>query len=208
MTDRHRIQQDIKRLSYVKTWQLLILLVLVGFVTATFLRMNNNGMIERRTAVAQADKVGDGEALKNNLYSLQRYAAEHMNASSGTMYLDQSYKRDSQKAFETVQAATSQNSEALSKADAACKERFSGWSQSYVQCVVAEQAKYPGTASVSQFVPPDPELYRHEFISPMWSPDFAGFSLIIFLLITVVIVLRIIGLVILKLLLKKHYSSI
>jgi len=128
--------------------------------------------------------------------------------SSGTMYLDQSYKRDSQKAFETVQAATSQNSEALSKADAACKERFSGWSQSYVQCVVAEQAKYPGTASVSQFVPPDPELYRHEFISPMWSPDFAGFSLIIFLLITVVIVLRIIGLVILKLLLKKHYSSI
>ena len=74
--------------------------------------------------------------------------------------------------------------------------------------MVAEQAKYPGTASVSQFVPPDPELYRHEFISPMWSPDFAGFSLIIFLLITVVIVLRIIGLVILKLLLKKHYSSI
>ena len=165
-------------------------------------------MVARRTAVAQADRAGDETAIKNNLYSLQRYAAEHMNASSGTVYLDQSYKRDVQKAFKAAEAAMKQGDSPLAQADAACKQRFSGWSQAYVHCVAAEQAKFPPSPTTVQFVPPSSELYRHEFNSPSWSPDFAGFSVLIVLLITLVIIARLVGFVVLKLLLRKHFSSI
>ncbi len=177
-------------------------------VSATLLRINNNGMIERRTAVLQSDKSGDQTAIKNNLYSLQRYAAEHMNASSGTVYLEESYKRDTQRAFQAAEAAMSGQSSPLALADATCKQRFAGWSQSYVLCVAAEQAKYPAASNAAQFVPPNSELYRQEFASPVWSPDFAGWSLVVVAILTGVIVLRWIGVIILKLLLRKHYSSI
>ena len=61
--DKRKTRFRIKRLSQVKTWQLMILLVMVGFISATFLRLNNVGMVERRQAVENADKAGDVAAL-------------------------------------------------------------------------------------------------------------------------------------------------
>lgn len=204
VTDKRRIKYNLKRLSQVKTWQLFVVLILIGLMAATFLRLNNNGMIERRTAVLQSDKVGDATAVKNNLYSLQRYAAEHMNANTGPVYLDQSYKRDSER---LLKESVTQGNNALQQADATCRERHTGYSQAYVLCVQTEQSKFPA-AEVNPFVAPNPELYRHEFKSPAWSADFAGFSVLLFLLTALAIILRIIGYIILRLLLKKHYSSI
>lgn len=208
MTDKRHVRQSLKRLRQVGTWKLLIMLLLVGMVCATLLRINNNGMVERRNAVMQADRSGDETALRNNLFALQRYASAHMNAGSGVIYLEESYKRDTQKAFQAAQASMSSNNNPLALADATCKSRFSGWSQAYVHCVAAEQAKYPAAANYVQFVPPSSELYRHEFISPVWSIDFAGFSVVLVGVITGVILLRLIGILILKALLRKHYSSI
>lgn len=207
MADKRQVRKSIYNLQRLKTWQLCIVLILVGLVAATFLRINNNEMVGRRTAVLQADKAGDQTAIKNNLYSLQRHAAEHMNAGSGPVYLEHSYKRDTAKALQAAQSSVVHN-DALAKADAACKQRYAGYSQAYVHCVAAEQAKYPASANAVQFVAPNPELYRHEFNSPLWSPDFAGWSVVVFFFITGVIILRLVSLGILKLLLKKHYSSI
>ena len=52
--DKRKTKFRIKRLSQVKTWQLVILLIMAGFISATFLRLNNVGMIERREAVENA----------------------------------------------------------------------------------------------------------------------------------------------------------
>ena len=71
----------------------MILLVMVGFISATFLRLNNVGMVERRQAVENADKAGDVAALTQRLYDLQRYVASHMNAHPGKIALDHTYKR-------------------------------------------------------------------------------------------------------------------
>ena len=51
MADKGRIKQDIKNLQRIKTWQLIILLIIVGFIAATFLRLNSIGMVQRREAV-------------------------------------------------------------------------------------------------------------------------------------------------------------
>ena len=164
-------------------------------------------MIERRTAVLSADKQGDQEVTRARLYDLQRYAAAHMNADSGTIYLQEQYNRDTKAIIEAASARDSgTNINVL--ADQTCKAQYGGYSQAYVQCFAAELAKYPsGTDAPDKANLPSPSLYRHDFSSPVWSPDFAGFSIVICGLIVLAIAARLIGLVILRLLLHRHYSS-
>lgn len=209
MTDKRRVKRNIKRLERIKTWQLVILLILVGFIAATFLRLNNIGMVERRTAVITADKNGNETAILNNLYALQRHSASHMNANTGPIYLEGSYKRQVEKLVEQAKQSSTVDRSIIERADAACRAQFPGYSQAYVQCNASEQAKYGSTAQAQQTVVfPNPELYRHDYISPFWSPDFAGWSLLVCLLITGVILVRLLVLAILRILLHRHYSEI
>lgn len=208
MTNTREVKKSIKRLGQVKTWQLVILLIIASLLCATFLRLNNIGMVERRTAVLAADKRGDQTALINNLSALQRYSSTHMNAASGAVYLEGIYKIEVERRVTEARNSNTVDKDALAKADATCRAQFPGYSQAYVQCNASEQAKYQGSSSLQSLTFPNPELYRHDFASPVWSPDFAGFSLLICLLLTGVIIARAIALGILRLLLRQHYSSI
>lgn len=214
VADKRHVKKSIKQLQRIKTWQLLILLVLMGLLAATFLRLNNIGMVERRTAVLQSDEAGDTTALKNNLFSLQRWSASHMNASTDAFYLEKSYNKAVKKAVQKANQNTSNISKVAAKArraaDAVCQQRFSGYGVGYSQCFAAEFAKAAPSQSDQLAAPelPRPGQYRHEFVSPKWSPDFAGWSLVICGVITVVIILRLVSLLILKALLRRHYSSI
>lgn len=208
MAHNQRINRGIHWLQRVRTWQLVLLLILVGLVAATFLRLNNIGMIERRTAVFSADKQGNQETIRARLFDLQRYSASHMNAASGTIYLEEQYRRDTRAAIEAASARDSANNINL-QADAACKAQYGGYSQAYVQCFAAELAKYPsGSNAPDKADLPSPSLYRHDFTSPAWSPDFAGFSLVICALILLAITGRLLGLIVLKILVRRHYSSV
>lgn len=166
-------------------------------------------MIERRTAVLLADKQGNEAALANNLFSLQRWSAAHMNASTDIFYLEKGYERAVKKITKETNTNDSKTASIVKKADEVCKRQYGGYSQAYVQCFVREQEKY-NSKNTKLATPelPSPALYRHEFTSPSWSPDFAGWSLVLCVVITVVIILRIISLLILKALLRKHYTSI
>lgn len=207
MADKQHIKRSIKQLQRVKTWQLVLLLILALLLSATFLRLNNIGMIERRTAVFHADEIGNEETTRSRLFDLQRYAASHMNANSGTIYLEEQYKRDTKKAIAKASASNKPNNINV-KADAVCKAQFGGYSQAYVQCFASELAKYPASDQPSKVTLPNPNLYRHEYFSPSWSPDFAGFSVLICLFITVMIVVRLVSLGVLRLMLKRHYHSV
>jgi hypothetical protein len=72
VADKRQLRKSIKQLQVVKTWQLVILLVLMMFVSATFLRLNNTGMIARRNAVTAADKSGDTQEIASRIYDPQR----------------------------------------------------------------------------------------------------------------------------------------
>lgn len=208
MADNRRIKQGIGWLQRVKTWQLILLLILVALIAATFLRLNNIGMIERRSAVFSADKAGNAEVTRARLFDLQRYSAAHMNAASGVIYLEEQYKRDTQVAIEAASARNSGNN-INTQADEICKAQFGGYSQAYVQCFASELAKYPsGSNAPDKANLPSPSLYRHEFTSPAWSPDFAGFSLLIGAFIVLIIFTRLIGLVVLRALLHRHYAQV
>ena len=209
MADKRHIKWDIKRLQRVKTWQLLILLILAGFIAATFLRLDNIGMTERRDAVLAADKAGDENVIRSRLYDLQRYSAGHMNSDTGVFYLEQQYKRDSQNALDAASQYEDPNGNVNVKADAVCKPQYTAWSEAYVQCFADQLAKFPPSPNPAEHADlPSTSLYRYDFISPLWSPDFTGFSVLVCVAIALMIFVRLISLSILRLLLKRHYRGI
>lgn len=208
MDQRRRVKDRIKNIERVKTWQLLIIFILLGFVAATFLRLNNIGMIERRDAVEAADKEGNPETIKARLYDLQRYSSEHMHASA-EVALQHQYNRDWQKSLDDAKT-TSDRPNVYINAETVCRPRFSSWvGPAYMQCMMDEISRDAGSNSIDQQgpEPPNKALYQHSFMSPTWSPDFAGWTVLAAGLVLFAIVVRLLTLLVLRLMLKKHYRD-
>lgn len=210
MVDKRKLKGSIQRLQRIKTWQLVILLILASFVAATFLRLNNIGMLERRNAVIAADEKGDEEVLIRRLYDLQRHVSQHMNTDLGRgVYLEASYNRDLESWQATQYGDQNPNGNIYQKAQEVCAPRFSTYSAAYLQCTTSELAKYPAAQSPTDGSgKPRQETYIHDFASPVWSPDFAGWSVVVCVAIAALIVLRLISLAILQSLLRYHYRSV
>ena len=214
--DKKKTKFRIKRLSQIKTWQLVILLIMSGFISATFLRLNNVGMVERRESVENADKAGDIVNLQQRLYDLQRYVSTHMNADPGKIALDHTYKQmydRKLKEFEE-EIKNQSNNDTVSKVRAVCdaRARQGGYGRAttqadprYVSCINEEWEKYPAAKVANlQFEAPSTEPYYHTFVSPIWSADYAGWSLLVTIFIAMIIVMRLVVLEVLKLILRRR----
>lgn len=188
----------------------MVLLVIMCFIAATFLRLNNIGMVQRREAVMNADEAGNEQNTLERLYDLQRYVSAHMNADLGQgVYLEQSYNRDLQEWISTQYGTNNPNGNIYNAADQVCAPQFSSYSYAYLQCITNELAKYPSAADpASDTSKPRQEAYIHSFYSPLWSPDFAGWSVVACIVIIILIFVRLISLGILQLMLKRHYKRI
>lgn len=210
MADKQRVRRGIKQLKRVKTWQLLILLILAVFIAATFLRLNNIGMVERREAVVSADEQGNGDVIIQRLYDLQRYVSAHMNTDMGKgVYLEHAYNRDYTAWQSDAYGDRNPNGNVYKKAQEVCEPRFSYYSAAYLQCTTDELAKYPAAdAPGTDSSAPRADAYLHSFASPLWSPDFAGWSVVVCVVIALLIIGRLITLGILKIMLKRHYRSV
>ena len=214
--DKKKTKFRIKRLSQIKTWQLVILLIMSGFISATFLRLNNVGMVERRESVENADKAGDIVNLQQRLYDLQRYVSTHMNADPGRIALDHTYKQmydRKLKEFEE-EIKNRSNNDTVSKVRAVCDARAQqgGYGRfttqadpRYINCINEEWEKYPAAKVANlQFEAPSTEPYYHTFVSPIWSADYAGWSLLVTIFIAMIIVMRLVVLGMLKLMLRRR----
>lgn len=206
MADTRQMRKTIHDLQRVKTWQLVLVLILMLFVAATFLRINNVGMVQRLDAVVAADKTGNTDQTRSRLYDLQRYTIAHMNANTGTFELTEQYNRDSQKVYEALRVATSQSANA--RAEAVCHPQFSNWSGgAYMKCFLEEMAKIGPGVDPTKVKLPDSALYRYAFSSPLWSADFAGVSILVCIALMLIIAARGVGLLALKVLIKRHYRE-
>lgn len=210
MADKGRVKQSIKNLQRIKTWQLIVLLIISGFISATFLRLNNIGMVERREGVLSADRGGNEEIIIKRLYDLQRHVSAHMNTELGRgVYLESSYSRDLQNWQSSQYGDANPNGNIYKKAQEVCAPRFKSYSAAYLQCTTSELAKYPAAANpATDTSKPRQEAYIHAFASPLWSPDFAGWSVILSVIILGLIVVRFVSIGILGLLLRKHFKTI
>lgn len=209
-----RLRRRLKRLRAIKVWQLLVLLLLGAIVAATGLRINNLGMIDRVDAVTEADKGGDPAAIQKTITELRRYVASHMNTDlSGGIFLTHSYNRDFEAAAAAAQNQSNSSSEIYQQASIECRSRWRGGVESfrndYVACVDEKVSAAGGSVDImSQMNLPNSEVYKINMISPLWSPDLAGFSILFCTIIILAILFRLTGVVVLKLLLKRRFSRV
>lgn len=144
------------------------------------LRANNEHMIQLRDAVYAADKNNDHveEALRN----LQAYVTRHMNTNlaGGTsgvyppIQLKYTYDRLVQAESDAVAQS---NSVLYTAAQSYCEaQRPTGYVINRIGCVENYLTSHD---TLHQVVPIPDALYKFAFISPRWSPDLAGWSLVV-----------------------------
>lgn len=205
------VRRCLKWLKKAKAWQLLLLLLLCGFVVATFLRLNNIGMIEHRKAVLEADKNLNDTVTKQKLTELQQYVSSHMNSSLGKgIILQNTYQRDYDKAINDAASTHNTNSDVYQQASIDCRARFHGgvasFRNDYVTCVANAVANLPQNQQNADL--PKLENYHYNFASPLISLDFAGIFTIAFILLTLFILLRWVLLLTLKFIVKRRAKVI
>lgn len=212
--NKHRLRQILHVIKTVRSWQLIVILLLAILASASLLRLNSLGMAERRSAVLAADEKGDNAATKTAIVDLQRYISRHMNTDmAGGFYLTKSYERDRDAALASANDVSNPNSSVYQQASIECRERFRGGTSSfrndYVQCVIERvSALSPQADTAADINLPRADAYKISFVSPLWSPDIAGFSVAFCLLIIIVLVLRLVALVVLRALVRRHYHSV
>lgn len=209
---KERLRRRLKHLRAIKTWQLVVVLLLSLLVSATLLRLNSLNMSELRKAVVAADEKGDSVAIEKTVAALGAYVTTHMNTSLGDgFYLTASYERAREAAVKAAADATNPDSVIYQQASVQCQSATAraAYGGLYVPCVLAKVRELGSSAAlVSELNLPRAELYKVTFVSPLWSPDFAGFAVAISALILLIIIGRITGVIVLKLLLKRRYKAI
>lgn len=209
---RKRVHERLKRLKAIKIWQLVILLLLSTLISATFFRLNSLAMSDLRKAVIAADQKGDTAAIKKTVEALGAYVTTHMNTSLGDgFYLTASYERAREAAVRAAADTTNPDSAAYQQASVECQSASAraAYGGYYVPCVLSKvQELGSSTSLVSELQLPRLELYKVNFVSPLWSPDPAGISVAISALILLIIIGRITGVILLKILLKRRFRTI
>ncbi len=214
LRDKATYRRILRGVQRLKTWQLVILLLLGIILSAALLRLNNLEMVERRSAVVVADEKGDKEELRTSIIELQRYVSRHMNTSLGNgFFLSKTYERDRDAALAAANQSTNPNSSVYQQASIECRSRFQGGRESfrndYVQCVIEQVSAMSPQTDVEQTLNlPKADAYKVNFSSPFWSLDLAGLAVAFCVLVTLVILGRLLLVFVLRMLLRKHYRSI
>ena len=74
----NHFRQALRRFGGVRSWQLLLILIPLAFVTATLLRLDHLKMSELRRIVLEADAINDDTAIQEGLTKLQNFVFSHV----------------------------------------------------------------------------------------------------------------------------------
>ena len=168
----------------------LATLVLTAFLAIGGLRHNNQIMGQLRTAVFLADR--DGGDVEAALRRLRDHVIHHMNAdlvqnrettansqTEKPIQLTYSYYRDSLAAHQTtVDQLSPEMAVSLEAARAICEVDTVPISER-LTCLQTETQRLGGTG-YPQIEPLVKDFYVFDYVSPDWSPDLAGWSIVIF----------------------------
>jgi hypothetical protein len=153
--------------------------IVLSMVAVISLRHNNEHMAQLRDAVYAADEKGSG--VDQALQELRAYVTAHMNTSltAGNdgvyppIQLKYTYSRLVQAAGANTANA---NATIYSDAQKSCEGQIpTGFSGRYRLDCIEQYVQSHGGAPVTNI--PD-SLYKFDFVSPTWSPDLAGLSLL------------------------------
>jgi len=163
--------------------------VISGVVCVAALRDNNQTMSQLRTAVYTADR--DNGDVNTALNNLSGFVFSHMNTSldSGSnirppIQLKYTYQRLYDAQYNQLQA---ENQKIYSDAKNACPGLNNGYDAARIACV-QNYAVNHGVSGANVNIPAG--LYEFDFVSPTWSPDLAGWSLVVSVIFFILLVAR------------------
>lgn len=221
-----KFKQRLKKLKpqNLHTWQMILILIPLLFLAATFLRLDHIRMADLRSRVIEADKNGDDEAVSKYLEELSDFVrnnivinvveengSQKITFGTGPFYLEESYRRAANQAIEEAENNLSTDSNPYGNIYAAamnvCKPQAiaNNWAwndQGYLNCMTGEINKYPASEDLSTKITasvPSTELYRKEFSSRVWAPTLSGFTILLCFALSVVIFIRLLIWVLIRL---------
>lgn len=172
------MKEILKKIAGVsaKTW--LYLFIITGIICVIALRHNNQTMVKLRDQVYAADKNnGDVNAALNKL---RAYVFAHMNTSlsSGTnikppIQLKYTYQRLYDAQYNDLQAV---NQKIYNAGKNACPGPANAYDPDRLACI-ENYAVNHGVSGANINIPAG--LYEFDFVSPTWSPDLTGWTLLL-----------------------------
>lgn len=169
----------LNRLSQLRPVYLLTLALISGVIGIFGLRANNEHMLMLKQTLYQVDQNnGNVQAALSNL---QSYVTAHMNTELTTginsvyppIQLAGTYDRLVRAQSDLLQK---QNSQIYTDAQTYCEKLHPELSlANRVPCT----EQYASSHGIQTVVPIPDSLYKFDFISPRWSPDLAGWSMVI-----------------------------
>lgn len=144
------------------------------------LRNNNLKAIQLRDTLIEVDKQnGDVEAA---LRTLREFTYAHMNAnlaSSSSVYPPIQLKYRYERLVKAAEDAANTKNTVYADAQKYCETNYpeSFYGAGRLPCI----QQYIDSHPVKQTVPPNipDSLYKFDFVSPAWSPDLAGWSIVL-----------------------------
>lgn len=212
---KNKLRQTLANIFRLSTWKIVLILILLGFLSATLLRLDHIKMTELRAAVMEADKENNDEKIEQALHELHSFVLKHIvfntvqenglekiTFGTGPFYLENQYLRKANEAIAKAKAEIEKNSSnpngnIYKKVADICdkRSRANGWgfNARYIQCYQDELAKYPVESSMEAYgaaVLPSTELFRYEYLSPVWYPCGSGIAILIGVILILILVFR------------------
>jgi hypothetical protein len=160
----------------IKPWYFVVAVILFCSISLISLRHNNEQMVRLRDAVYTADK--NGSDVEGALRQLRLYVYSHMNTSLASgpnavhppIQLKYTYERLQQAQQSTLGQG---NSALYNEAQSYCETQTAVGSE-VISCI----QQYATSHGAQLAAIPD-SLYKFDFTSAKWSPDLAGWSIVL-----------------------------
>lgn len=176
------------------TFAILVLAVIISFSLSLYgLRLNNLRVAELRQAVFLADERNEG--VDQALHALAQHVTSHMNTNlrppdaeslEKPIQLTHKYYRETLAYWRREIAEAKAPIEILTDARSACETDEYPIGER-LNCLVEQtrnQVGFPQAPTLSK------DFYTYDFATPRWSPDLAGFSLLVFGISLVALMIR------------------
>lgn len=169
--------RNLRKVSY---WYILFACLLWTGIAVVALRNNNLRAIQLRDSVIAADKQ-DGD-VETALRKLREFTYAHMNtnlASSSSVYPPIQLKYRYERLVKAAEDHAKTNNTVYADAQKYCEKNFpeSFYGAGRLPCI----QQYIDSHPVKEVAPPNipDSLYKFDFVSPTWSPDLAGWSIVL-----------------------------
>lgn len=178
--NKRKLHHQLGPVRRVRFWHYLVLAIFFAVLAALSLRQNNLTALDLRANVLEVDKAnGDVDTA---LQELRSYVHGHMNTNLATdtgVYppIQLKYRYERLVTAEKNRVANA-NEDVYADAQKFCERQnssdFSG--RNRVPCIQKYVSTHGGDTKEKE-IPED--LYKFDFASPAWSPDLAGWSIVI-----------------------------